>query len=388
MKKHLLILCFLFSFFISSASILSDKAKVYLFTCQPGTEIYATFGHSAFYIQDKENSIDIVFNYGIFSFDAENFLYKFLKGETFYMLGIQDYENFLWGYEHREMGVSSQELNLTPEEKDQLYLALITNALPENREYLYNFFYDNCATRLRDMTEDVTNGTIIYPNFTQKQTYRDLVAMFTGKNTWLKFGIDILVGAPADKMISNHDKMFLPYFLRDNYSQAYIEKDGQKKKLVISSQQLIPDFPRQTASILLSPLTAMCLLFFVALAISIRNIKKKTQNLWFDFILFLLVGIIGMLVTFITFFSIHPAVFPNYNILWIQPLYIIFAILLCFKNIRYKLAKYHYFNILMLASAFVLSLFAQSFNLAFYPLMLTLCLRSSMQIYFAKKNLP
>ena len=366
---------------MASASALSEKANVYLLTCQPGDEIYATFGHSAFYFEDEETGVNDVFNYGIFSFAADNFLYKFLKGDTWYLLGVQDYDYFLWSYAFRNMGVYAQQLNLTTDEKNKLFLALQHNALPENREYLYNFFYDNCATRLRDMAEQYVDGTIVYPEQADTHTYRQVVEMFTGRNTWLKFGIDILVGAPADKPISNHQKMFLPYFLRDNFAEAIIDRNGEKKPLVLSSEQLIPNFPLESASKLFSPFAVMFLLLFIAGLLSVYDIKRKKYTIWFDVVLFLLAGLVGCLVTFITFFSIHPAVFPNYNILWLNPLQLIFAVLLCVKKLRPKLYLYHYFNILMLLLAFTFSLFAQSFNLAFYPLMSVFAVRGATCIY-------
>ena len=381
MKKYLFVAYFIFSCFIASASVLSEKANVYLFTCQPGDEIYATFGHSAFYVEDEETGVNDVFNYGIFSFDADNFLYKFLKGDTWYMLGVQDYDYFLWSYALRNMGVYAQQLNLTADEKNELYLALENNALPKNREYLYNFFYDNCATRLRDMTEKYVDGQLIYSEPTDTHTYRDVVEMFTGRNTWLKFGIDILVGAPADKPISNHQKMFLPYFLRDNFAEAVIDRNGEKQPLVLSSEQLIPNFPQESASKLFSPFAVMCLLLFIAILLSVYDIKRKKYTIWFDVVLFLLAGLIGCLVMFISFFSIHPAVFPNYNILWLHPIQLIFAILLCIKRLRPKLYSYHCFNILMLLLAFMFSLFAQSFNPAFYPLMSVFVVRGATCIY-------
>ena len=381
MKKIVLIIGFLFFCFMASASVLSEKANVYLLTCQPGDEIYATFGHSAFYVEDKETGINDVFNYGLFSFAADNFLYKFLKGDTYYLLGVQDYDYFLWSYAVRNMGVYAQQLNLTTTEKNELYSALLNNALPENREYLYNFFYDNCATRLRDMAEQYVDGTIIYPEPTSTHTYREVVEMFTGRNTWLKFGIDILVGAPADRPISNHQKMFLPYFLRDNFAEAIVNRNGEKQPLILSSEQLIPNFPQESPSKLFSPFAVMCLLLFIAGLLSVYDIKRKKYTIWFDVVLFSLAGLIGCLVTFITFFSIHPAVFPNYNILWLHPIHLIFAGLLCVKKLRPKLYSYHYFNLLMLLLAFMFSTFAQSFNPAFYPLMSVFAVRGATCIY-------
>ena len=160
-------LILLLSLFVPQAPAqvqLNDSAKISLLTSSPWYgAVYAYFGHTAIHVQDDSTGVNAVFNYGYFDSSQPNFIYRFVRGETDYILGVTTYEDFLWEYGYKGQEVVVQELNLSPEKKQQLYEALSLNALPENREYRYNFFYDNCATRPRDMVEKYTNGVIHYP---------------------------------------------------------------------------------------------------------------------------------------------------------------------------------------------------------------------------------
>ncbi len=154
--------------------------------------------------------MNAVFNYGFFDSSQPNFIYHFVKGETDYILGVTSFEDFLSEYGYKGQEVIMQELNLSPEKKQQLYEALSSNALPENREYRYNFFYDNCATRPRDMVENQSEGKILYEPTLHEQTYRDLVHECVRDYPWLLFGIDLVIGNEADRTIDVREKMFIP----------------------------------------------------------------------------------------------------------------------------------------------------------------------------------
>lgn len=141
-------ICFLFSFQLNATP--ADSVRVSLLTCSPGSQIYALFGHTALRYEDKQKGVDVVFNYGIFDFNAPNFIWRYIKGETDYQLGVTDFFYFQNEYANRNSAVAEQELNLLPQEKSKLFSILEKNYLPENRVYRYNYFYDNCATRPRD----------------------------------------------------------------------------------------------------------------------------------------------------------------------------------------------------------------------------------------------
>ena len=127
--------------------VIPDSIRISLLTCASGEEIYSLFGHTAIRYENYTRGIDAVFNYGIFNFNAPNFILRFALGETDYQLGVTDYERFAAEYYYLERDVWQQELNLTVQEKGKLVMLLEENYRPENRIYRYNFFYDNCATR-------------------------------------------------------------------------------------------------------------------------------------------------------------------------------------------------------------------------------------------------
>ena len=200
MKQFLLLVCILFTFSKLDAQqvIISDSAVVSLITCSPGEEVYSKFGHTAIRVKDKTNNVDVVFNYGIFSFETEHFYYKFIKGETDYQLGIYETNYFLPEYAERNSMVWEQVLNLSSAEKKNLVATLLENYEPQNRVYRYNFVFDNCSTRPRDKITGSVNGYIRYHQTSEPATFRRWVGDYVGTDTWLKFGIDLLFGIDAD----------------------------------------------------------------------------------------------------------------------------------------------------------------------------------------------
>ncbi len=383
-----LIVSFLLCFFgclqtASAALILSDSARISLLTCSPGEELYARFGHSALRVQDPMLHLDVVFNYGMFNFNTPDFYSKFIAGETYYQLGVEDMTSFVVNYVNTGRGIQETDLNLTKTEQQRLFNALIENAKEENRTYLYNFVFDNCATRPRDMIEAAVEGG--YLNYPERQnssllkvddnvekTYRQLIGEYVGDETWLKFGIDLLIGTKADNPVPQRYVMFLPNELEASLSGA-TKADGQPLRQmsdVLLEQKTIPD----TESGWLSPLlVSICFLLIVCLL----TILSPGKLLALDFFLFLISGCLGLLLFYLTFFSLHPLVKWNLNLLWLNPFHLLFVFLLPFKKVRKILAYYQ----LLIAVSLVFTIsgylyFPQEFNVAFLPLMLTLFVRS------------
>ena len=179
----------------------TDSIQFSLLTCAPGNEIYALFGHTAIRYQNFSRGVDLVFNYGMFSFNTPHFVYRFVKGETDYQLGITPYPYFESEYAFRGSSVYQQILNLTYSEKMSLLKLLQDNYLPENRIYRYNYFYDNCTTRARDQIEKSIQGQVVYPSVSWHKTFRGIVHEFTKGSPWDELGIDLCLGAEADKPI-------------------------------------------------------------------------------------------------------------------------------------------------------------------------------------------
>ena len=132
---------------------LSETATASVLTCGPGDDFYTTFGHSAIRICDTAQGLDLVYNYGTFDFNTPHFYWKFMRGQLNYMLGRSSFEAFMEEYIYYGRAVWEQRLNFTPREVNNLYLLLEQNYLPEYRHYRYDFFRDNCATRVRDMVD-------------------------------------------------------------------------------------------------------------------------------------------------------------------------------------------------------------------------------------------
>jgi hypothetical protein len=396
MKQFLLIVCILLSFSKLDAQqvTIGDSAVVSLITCSPGEEVYSKFGHTAIRVKDKINNVDVVFNYGIFSFETEHFYYKFIKGETDYQLGIYDTNFFLPEYAERNSMVWEQVLNLTSAEKKNLVATLLENYEPQNRIYRYNFVFDNCSTRPRDKITSSVDGYIRYHQTSEPTTFRRWVGDYVGTDTWLKFGIDLIFGIDADAIASQKESQFLPEVLMSDFQEAEIVTlDGKSRKLVEKSATVLVDkkHVETTTSIfdfLLKPLAVSLYLLILGVLITLLDIKYKKHNKIFDSILLFITGIAGVIAFYLMVFSTHPLVASNLNILWINPLNMIVAFLIWIKPLRKILFVCGILNLGLLAATLItFSLSIQSFNLAAFPIIVLLMLRSSHWVDMAKKKI-
>jgi len=396
MKQFLLIVCILlfFSRLDAQQVTIGDSAVVSLITCSPGEEVYSKFGHTAIRVKDKINNVDVVFNYGIFSFETEHFYYKFIKGETDYQLGIYDTNFFLPEYAERNSMVWEQVLNLTSAEKKNLVATLLENYEPQNRIYRYNFVFDNCSTRPRDKIASSVDGYIRYHQTSEPTTFRRWVGDYVGTDTWLKFGIDLIFGIDADAIASQKESQFLPEVLMSDFQEAEIVTlDGKSRKLVEKSATVLVDkkHVEKTTSIfdfLLKPLAVSLFLLILGVLITLLDIKYKKHNKIFDSILLFITGIAGVIAFYLMVFSTHPLVASNLNILWINPLNMIVAFLIWIKPLRKILFVCGILNLGLLAATLItFSLSIQSFNLAAFPIIVLLMLRSSHWVDMAKKKI-
>ena len=228
----------------------NDSIRLSLLTCAPGEEIYSLFGHTAIRYENPSQGIDVVFNYGLFSFNTPNFIFRFSLGETDYQLGATDYERFAAEYAFFGRSVWQQTLNLTDEEKTELIRLLQENYRPENRVYRYNFFYDNCATRPRDKIEESIAGKVIYPAEPQdgSLTFRDIVHQYCKGHPWARFGIDLCIGSEADRPITQRQMMFAPFYLMDAFAGAQITGDSIQRPLVTDSELIVDATPEEDES--------------------------------------------------------------------------------------------------------------------------------------------
>ncbi|HCY43624.1 MAG TPA: hypothetical protein DHV48_20185 [Prolixibacteraceae bacterium] len=373
MRQLLLILISILGFQAQiHAQTLSPDANISILTCNPGTEVYSMYGHTAIRVSDPATGLDAVFNYGVFSFEAPNFLYRFAKGQTDYLMVGQKFSSFLPEYEKDKRSVYEQVLNLSPEGKIRLFEALLENARPENREYRYNFFMDNCATRVRDMIERNAAGTIRFNDDRPTKTYRDLIKEFHHSFRWIDLGIDLLVGKKADEPVSASGQMFLPEYLQNQFVGAEITIDGKTQPLVLETRTLVEYPNTKLNSNLPWPAIVFGLLFLLVAGISIRDYFRKKNSDWLDYWLFGLTGFAGLIIGWFTLYSEHPAMSPNYNLLWAFPLNLFFAFVWRFKKWRTKTKLYFWLIGALLLISFVAG---QQLNPAVYFIILTLLVR-------------
>lgn len=396
MKQFLLLVCILLTYSKLDAQqvIISDSAVVSLITCSPGEEVYSKFGHTAIRVKDKTNNVDVVFNYGIFSFETEHFYYKFIKGETDYQLGIYETNYFLPEYAERNSMVWEQVLNLSSAEKKNLVATLLENYEPQNRVYRYNFVFDNCSTRPRDKITGSVNGYIRYHQTSEPATFRRWVGDYVGTDTWLKFGIDLLFGIDADAIASQKNSQFLPEVLMSDFQEAEIVSlDGKARKLVEKSATVLIDKkPVELHSsffdFLLKPLAVSLFLLALGILITLLDIKYRKHNKIFDSIILFITGVAGIIAFYLMVFSSHPLVTANLNVLWINPLNLVAAFLIWVKPLRKIMFVCGILNLGLLAATLItFSLSIQSFNLAAFPIIVLLMLRSAHWVDTIKKKI-
>lgn len=369
----------------------NDSLKVYLMTCDPGTDIYAQYGHTAIRIQNERSGEDLCFNYGTFSFRTPHFLYRFVKGETDYELGIVPYVYFKEEYEERGSAVHHQLLNLTPNEKLKLWNLLMENYLPENRVYRYNFFYDNCTTRARDRIEEAVNGKILYPVWKRGKTYRDIVHEFNQDYPWARFGADLCLGAEADKPIDERQQMFAPLYLMKAFAGARIVDTTGKERPLVGETIEVPAYKILTAKdkeeFPLSPMTCALLLLAMTLVVSWREYAIRKIYWGFDALLFAAQGIAGCILTFLFFFSTHPTVGSNWLIIVFNPIPLLYLPLEIYSTIHKRNDYYHWYNITILTLFILFSwVISQHFNLVVLPLTVVLVCRSLVHLLVRRRQ--
>ena len=302
-----------------------DSVEISLLTCSPHEEIYSLYGHSALRYHDLRTDEDVVFNWGLFNFKAPHFVLRFVFGLTDYELGTTPLPYFCNYYRRWGSSVTEQTLNLTSEEKRAVIQALNENLQPDNRIYRYNFFYDNCSTRPRDIILRSIGGKIEYQlreDFSP--TYREMVRECVRNHPWAKFGNDILLGLKADQSTNYRQQEFLPHNLMYDFDHAQIYKDGEYRDLVSQRQLLVPpgvqiiesDFP-------CSPITAFLILLVISACIFILEWRRRKTYKYWDALLMLLQGLAGC-VLFAMLFSQHPTTSTNLQLLLLNPLPLFF----------------------------------------------------------------
>jgi hypothetical protein len=383
-------IAFLF-LFISTVSFgqvtLSDKAEISVLTLGPWQgAVYTAFGHSAFKVTDPALGIDAAYNYGVFNFDRPNFYLNFAKGHNYYMLGVSDYKRFEYSYIYYDRDIHEQQLNLTKKQKQRLFEYLEWNAQPENAEYLYDYFYDNCATKIPAVMLKVFGDTIRFDESHIKTDYtiRELTDLYLQHQPWGDLGIDLGLGLPMDKKATPYEYMFLPDYVEAGFNNASIQKNGVTEPLVKATNILYESKHNTPPNTLIHPLLVFGVVFLLVGYISYRDIKRRKVTPWLDIPLFTLVGFLGLLLLLLWIATDHKAAARNMNLLWALPTHLV-AIIAMLKNAKWLK------NYFLVSAGIALLLLAtwpflpQKLHYSLIPLVMALGVRSFTQYLIRKE---
>lgn len=379
--------------FVTYSQKLSEKAEVSVITCGPGAQLFTAFGHSAFRISDPVLKIDKIYNYGTFNFNAPNFYLNFAKGKLTYQLSTSPFSYFLRVYKYENRWVKSQVLNLKPEELQAFYDFLQNNAKPQNRDYQYDFFYDNCSTKIETVIKTILKEKVHFNNdhITSSKTHRDLIADYTVDQKWGKFGIDLALGSVIDRTATKDEYKFLPDYIFQAMDNATIKIGNTNEPLVLATKTFLNS--NKTNSNLLfgyltAPISILTILSLIVGFITFKNFRNKQRSRWLDFSLHLITGIIGIAVFLLWFATDHTATYKNLNFLWAFAPNTIVAFYMLKAKLPQWIGNYHLFLLLLLGISVLIWLFKiQVYNIAIAPLLIALGLRYFYIFYTEKKVL-
>lgn len=332
----------------SQTQSLSGDAQISVLTIGPGNYLYDKFGHSAIRVADRNTNLDLVFNYGTYDFNTPNFYTKFAQGKLLYSLSVSDFNSFFQYYKAEDRWVTEQILNLSVDEKKEVFGLLVENTKPENREYLYDFTHDNCATRIRDILSLALGDKLTYnTDLEQEKSFRKLIQENLYQNSWGSLGIDLALGASIDRAASKLEQQFLPNYVLDADAEAKVLKnDGSWEPLVKETKSLYEqqEEKKEAGLLLLSPWVVLSALGLGLIAVSIRDIIRKKRTKSVDIGIFIVTSLIGIIISLLWFATDHPGTKLNYNILWAFPISIFF--ILAITKDQYNKRLVHYLNLL------------------------------------------
>lgn len=305
-----------------------DSVEISLLTCAPGDEVYSLYGHTAIRYNNKVTGVDIAINYGMFSFNAPFFVLRFIFGLTDYEMGIIPFDVFCDEYKRENRTVTQQILNLTAEEKRKIINAIEINYLPDNRVYRYNYFYDNCTTRARDILLENINGKVYYSNERKEYpSFRALIHSFNENDPWARFGNDILLGVKADKSTSLSEYQFLPFNLMHDFENAKVKSsEGTVRKLIGSQYDVVQCYTNGVDagnSFPMRPIVCAWIIFGITVLITCIELVRKKAFRAFDAVFMLFDGCVGLIIL-LMFFSEHPTTSTNLQIFLFNPLSLLY----------------------------------------------------------------
>ena len=371
--------------------VLSDSASIFMLTVSPGNELYTTFGHSAFRVVDKQNNLDRIYNYGTFNFDEPGFYLNFCRGKLDYMLSAYPY---LWAeaqYIEENRSIIQQKLNLTPSLKNYLFQYLEWNHLPQNRRYRYDFFFDNCATRIRDVFEKTFGPDVeLYLNTQRQWTFRQYLDLYLKTHPFSDYGIDLALGAKTDRIATPYEAMFLPDYLFEAVQHGKIKIENQWQPLVAQVDTL--HFVQKAGFTYweipwVHILTVLILLLTIHLTVKEIKVGRQTTVHLLDYLLFAYNGIIGIVLLLLWFATDHSTTADNWNIFWAWPTNLLILPFLHNSDKRKGLKGYFFvFTGIMVLILGAWAWIPQDLHEANIPIILAIALRSLFLSGFFKSD--
>ncbi|WP_430811798.1 MULTISPECIES: DUF4105 domain-containing protein [unclassified Carboxylicivirga] len=380
----LIVLTFLLSLSLKAQARLSDQAHISLITCSPGEELYALFGHSAIRVNDPVAGFDWVFNYGTFDFDTPNFYLKFANGNLNYMLSRGDYARFVTIYNYEKRSVYEQPLILSSQEKQDLFEALMINLQGENRFYRYDFLFDNCATRIRDIITANLDVAPVYDDAAfDEYTFREMLHQYDGDKPWIADGLDLILGMKTDYPANQHDQMFLPDYLMKHLGGAVRADSGLP---LLGETHTVLSFDKPLEGVFFTPALFFWLLFIGSIILAYYELRCQRPLVWLNRFFLLLSGLVGCLIFFLWFLSRHSVTGENFNMLWAMP-FNVFVAFLANWFYRSKIFGVYLIFLLVCASLPILFFWAipQYLPAMVYPLCLLLLSRYATWFYLNNK---
>ena len=371
----------------------NDSVFVSILTCAPGSEAYDLYGHTALRICDMRQDFDRVYNYGIYNFSQPNFTWRFILGETDYMMIGIPIRNFLYSYAAEGRSVTEQVLHLTPEQKGLVAKVVFENANTPNWTYRYRYSDDNCTTRVVDavlQAIEKSGSKVVLPDTLQPTTRRTMIRRFAGVFPWTEFSDDLLMGAELDKEISGTQQLFLPLCAAE-ILQGIVVQDtqGECYPLVSKCRVLVDCPPLQAKQMVVMPYMYCAAACLLVLALTVYEWKKRKNFVLLDVALLLPQGLAGCIIAFLFFFSQHPGMDSNWLVLLLNPLPLLLLPFVVRSQKRgTRFARYFYAvnGDVCLILAVIAAVGIQSFPRGFLFLAGCLLIRSLRHVLPALKN--
>lgn len=373
-------------FAMSFIAVARSEVKVSVLTCSPGDEAYSLYGHTALRYVDTDWNLDVVFNYGCFDFSTPNFGWRFVLGETDYMVGCQDFEDFLPEYALRGSAVVEQVIDLNEDEARALFRALLLNIRPQNRVYRYRYLDNNCTTKVRDRLLEVlaAAGDVVYSDSVPAgKTYRDALALPSMEHPWYTFGVNLLLGAGVDNSLDVMTAQFLPLdYMNALKGMSIVAADGRERRVVAETNILLPENKVAGVRSNFTPFNASLLLLLATFVAMLCELRKRKTWWGVDVLLMSVQGLAGALLLFMALFSEHPAVDVNWLIVLLNPLALVLMPVYVYRIRKHKSMKIAWVQVLFVA-LFVLTALL---GLQVYPAPIFFCaiallVRSLFHIY-------